>query len=56
MHGVGTAFFRSHTEKCPNCGDFARQEDEYQRCPACHTVFTEYLVLQEGQPLDLENN
>lgn len=53
---VGTAFFRSDEEKCPQCGDFGEQEDDHRVCPSCNTVFNEYVVLQEGQDTGFQNN
>ncbi len=56
MQQIGSAFFRSDTDKCPTCGDFADQADDHRECPACGTRFTEYVVLQEGEPGELQNN
>lgn len=51
-----TAFFRPSTEKCPNCGDFGEMSEEHRVCPACDTRFNDYVVLQEGRNVPLQNN
>lgn len=58
---VETAFFRSRNGKCPNCGTFGeRQEnDEPFRtlaCPSCSTVFNRYIILEQGQNVELKNH
>lgn len=53
---MGTSFYRAAKDKCPNCGDFGVQEDEYRRCPACETCFNEYMVIEEGMDVGFQNN
>ena len=51
-----TAFFRAESGKCPRCGNFGVEQDEFQRCPSCSTMFNEYVVLETGMDVDLQNN
>lgn len=63
MTMLGTSFFRSSDEKCPNCGHFSDiadesvAEDNHTRvCPSCSTTFNKYLVLQEGRDVEFQNH
>ncbi len=62
---IGTSFFRSNEEKCPKCGMFGEEDEDAEPdvpvetvnvCPGCSTWFNEYLILQDGQDVEFENN
>lgn len=53
---VETSFYTPGKGKCPNCGSFGNEHEDYIECPSCETRFNEYIVLSEGQNANTRNN
>lgn len=47
-------------KKCPKCGVIGKKAEEeglnFFRCPFCSTEFTDELVLNQGDDVELGNN
>lgn len=55
---VGSSFFRTDDDKCPNCGSFGVNEEQEDGlvCPSCDAVFNRYIILQQGDDVEFRNN
>jgi len=58
---VETAFFRTRNGKCPNCGTFGDDQENDESfdtlaCPSCYAVFNRYIILEQGEDVELKNN
>jgi len=53
---IDTAYLQHLNRKCPFCGAFGEKKGDYKKCPVCNAKFNEYLVLDEGKEVILNNN
>jgi ssDNA-binding Zn-finger/Zn-ribbon topoisomerase 1 len=61
---IGSSFFRSNNDKCPQCGNFGvpTEDDgteldvQANTCPTCDARWNKFVILQDGQDIEFKNN
>jgi rubrerythrin len=54
---IDTSYLQLNESKCPVCGSFGYECDDFLKCPLCDTKFTEFAILELGHKrFSLGNN